>query len=616
MPKIAGLVATAIVIAGLHFAKEVLIPIALSMLLSFLLAPFVARLERRGMARVPAVLGGVATIMVGLVALGWFVFGRVGDLVDELPQYRTTLQQKVEDLRGRFGRQFGRAADVVEELGEDLDAAAKQPSPEVVVVEVAEPSFDLNGWLRDAALGIARGLGFAAIVFLFVTFMLLQREALRDRVIWLVGDHRLNVTTQMLEDASRRVGSYLLAQLVVNTIHGTFVGIGLASIGVPNALFWALLAGLLRFLPYVGPWIGALCPILLSFAVFEGWTKPLTTIGLFVVLEVITNNVIEPWMYAARTGMSSLAILISAFFWTWLWGPIGLLLATPLTVCLVVMGKYVPQLRGFTVMLGDGPVLSPAARFYQRVLAGDGDGAREVLFPRLKAAPLVEVYDEIVMPALRLAAQDCRSGELEETRREALERNLALLVEEAAARAEREPARAESDATKAVPLAGRPLRLLCVPTTDALDQIAANMLREALRPDAIEVEMLTVGYFASEVLEIVAQRKADAVCISHVPPPALTPVRYLTKRLVEKHPDLPVIVGAWTAELDESGSDLRLPPETKLHVVGTLARARVHALHLFQQVSLGPQRAAERASGDEAQRAPADPRRGTAPSGA
>ena len=589
LPRVVSIAAAAVVIAALHLGREVLVPIALAILLSFLLAPIVSRLERWGMGRVPAVLSAVAAVMAVLATLGWVVVGQVSELAERLPEYNQTLHRKFDDLREAFGNEFGRAATLVEELG-DLEAKSEPPPSDVVQVEVAEKRWTASRWIQSALWRAVGALVFAGALSLFVTFMLLQREALRDRFIWLIGDDRLRVTTQMIEEASRKVSQYLFAQLIVNGTHGALVAIGLTALGVPDSLLWGLLAGLLRFLPYVGPWIGAICPILVSFAVFDGWAKPLGTVGLFLVLELITNNVFEPLIYASRTGLSSLAILVSALFWAWLWGGFGLVLSTPLTVCLVVMGKHVPQFRFFSVVLGDQPVLSASARLYQRLLAGDQDGAWDVLVPELEQKPLVEAFDQTVLPALRLAAYDCRQGELEEDRREDVERSLAALLEEASDFQAALPGAENETAMPREREPGARLDLLCVPTTDAIDQAASLMLCEVLRREGFACEVASELQFAAEILDVIEQRAPALVCVSHVPPPALAPIRYLCKRIVERYPDIPVIAAPWTMENGERRNDLRLPREGRILLASSLAQARAHALEFLQATRVAPEK--------------------------
>ena len=577
-PRVVTWAAIVAVIAAVHLARPVLIPLALAILFSFLLAPVARRLELWRLGRIPGVLVTVLGAMALALTMGWFVLAQMHELAAKMPEYRGTLHARFAEVRERFGGSVDRAAEIVEEIEGNLEPGGDAPpAPDAVRVQVVDEPGAATTWMRGALGRVAEILGVGALVALLVIFMLLQREALRDRLIWVLGHQRLHVKTQMLEEASRRVSRYLQAQLIVNGTQGLLVGLGLAWIGVPNALLWGLLSALLRFLPYVGPWIAALCPILISFAVFDGWTRPLETIALFVVLETLSNNLLEPWLYGARTGMSSLAIVVAATFWTFLWGGVGLVLATPLTVCLVVMGKHIPQLRALAVLLGDQPVLSSAARLYQRLLAGDLAGARAMLAAELESKPLLEAYDATVLPALALAAEDGRTGLLEDERREAVEHGLQELVEEAGRRPE-EPV----DPPVAAPATSP--KVLCLPASDAIDEIAARMLCDVLGRDGVPCEVASVVLFAGEMLELVEERGADVVCVSHMQPPALAPTRYLCKRLIERYPNVPVVVGAWTVDPDAPRGRLRLPRDGEFHVATSLAEARTHALRLVEDL--------------------------------
>jgi predicted PurR-regulated permease PerM len=566
LPQLLTLAAACIVIAGMRLGREVLIPIALSVLLSFLLAPLVQRLERWRVWRVPAVVTVVSAAVLALAGVVWFVLGQMTEIAGRWPQYKEALRGRVEDVKEAVGRQLDGAAALVNDIGGE--GATTLAAPEA-------PAWNASDWISGALWPTIGAIGFGAVVALFVTMMLLQREGLRERFIWLVSDRELNLSTQMLEEAADKVSRYLAAQLTINALQGLLVGLGLYFIGVPDSLLWGLMAALLRFVPYVGPWVAALCPILVSLAVFEGWTRPLSTIGLFVVLELFSNNVVEPWMYAARTGMSSLAILIAALFWTWIWGGFGLVLSTPLTVCLVVMGKYVHPLRGFSVMLGDGPVLSTAARLYQRVLANDHAGARTVVDAELRTRPLLEVCDQILLPALGLAAKDCRLLEMGEAQRERVENGFAQLVE--SLNADATPPGGNGQPEAAPDDGKRRGRILCVPTTDAFDEAAANMLCLVLRRDGFDCEVLSSAYTAGEVVGLLSTSDVDVACISHIPPPVAGPLRYMCKRLSESEVDVPVIVGAWTGGPEVVRGGLRLPEDDRFHVAISLAQARTHA---------------------------------------
>ncbi len=301
----------------------------------------------------------------------------------------------------------------------------------VVATPVSMPSIFSN------VLGpVLAPLGNMAVVAILVIFMLIQREDLRNRVIRLIGDAHLRLTTQAIDDASKRVSHYLLMQLIINASYGVAIAVGLSLIGLPNAILWGLLAGLLRFIPYVGPVIGTAMPLLLSLAVFEGWTRPLLVLGWIVALEIVSSNVMEPWLYGAGTGVSPLAIIVSAVFWTWLWGGMGLVLSTPITVCLTVIGRYVPQFRFLYVLLGDEPPLALHESLYQRLLALDQDEAADQARDFLKSRSVLELFDEVLIPALRLAEEDRHNGQLDPARLELMHAAVREIVDDVAEQAE------------------------------------------------------------------------------------------------------------------------------------------------------------------------------------
>ena len=506
-----------IVVAGLYWAQEVLIPLALAVLFCFLLAPLVTQLERWRIARAPAVILVVVAAAALFLMLGWVVTAQVLNLADRLPEYEGEMVRKVTDFRGRFGgkggvtEKIGNAAEKIQQAttkpasqpatqpasqpatqaGTDpatQPAAAAAPSVQAATttppgeVRAFEPptravqpgETGIEAVMREATGGapdtgppagtaqsnplwvvalpapaspirtlgsylgvVLSPLGTAGLVIVFVIFILLQREDLRDRMIRLVGHHDLNVTTTALDDAASRISRYLLAQAIVNGTYGTAVAIGLWLIGYfagdkpfPSFVLWGLLCAVMRFIPYIGPWLAAVFPITLSLAVYPGFEVFFWTAGMFVVIELLSNNLMEPYLYGASTGMSTVAVLVSAVFWTWLWGAVGLLLATPLTVILVVIGKYVPQMRFLDIMLGDEPVLEPPERVYQRLLAMDQEEATDLLREYLKEKDLEQVYDEVLNPALGMAEQDRHKGRLDERRQVYIRQAMREIIEE------------------------------------------------------------------------------------------------------------------------------------------------------------------------------------------
>jgi hypothetical protein len=393
-----------------------------------------------------------------------------------------------------------------------------------------------------------------------VIFMLLAREDLRDRVIRLIGQGRINVTTQAMDEAGRRVSKYLIAQCIVNGTYGLAIGLGLWIIGLtaghnhpsfPNWFLWGMLTALLRFIPYIGPWIGAAFPIALSLAVYQGWAVPASVIGMFLVVELISNNLMEPWLYGASTGVSTVAILVAAVFWTWLWDIPGLLLSTPLTVLIAVTGKYVPQLEFLSILLGDEPALEPKYRFYQRLLADDVEEADELLAEYAEKKPLVEVYDTVVLPALGLAEADWHRDRLDHAKQQQIRQSIRDLVEEAGERPRKVDAATPPGGT-VTPAAATPSSnttalaevvqakpaptnegtpydrcVLCIPARDPADEVAALMLTQVLEHHGYCSEYVSVEKLASEYLEVVEKRQSQVVVISELPPAAVTLARYI-----------------------------------------------------------------------------------------
>jgi predicted PurR-regulated permease PerM len=358
--KLLTLVTIVVAVAGLRLAREVLIPLALAILFSFLLAPLVRRIERLGLWRIPSVLLVTVLAMTAVIGTGYILAGQLVDLSDSLPQYRSAIRERAYLIRSGASAALGRASENIRELSKDLattqaaptsvPAVATQPPVPVQVVDYSGQPLE---WIQTALGSLLSPILTAGVVAIFVFFILLQREDLRDRLIRLAGQERVDVTTQALDDTARRISRYLLMQATVNTCLGLLVAAGLWLIGIPNAVLWGMMATALRFIPYVGIWIAAAGPMILSLAVFSGWMAPVAVVGLYIGLEILVANFIEPLVYGGSTGLSPLAVLVAAIFWAWLWGPVGLLLSTPLTVCMVVLGKYTPTLSFLTVLLGD-----------------------------------------------------------------------------------------------------------------------------------------------------------------------------------------------------------------------------------------------------------------------
>jgi predicted PurR-regulated permease PerM len=437
--KLLTLVAVVAVIAGLYFGRQVLIPLALAVVLAFLLTPVVGWLEKCRIGRVPSVLA-VLMLVFALTGLGgWLVTGQLMNIIDQFPDYQSNIHEKMQSLRVHHGNRLTNASKTVADLSKELTAAsesaadkstAKRSGGAPIPVRVAQPPTNAPQYLRTVVGPLTGVFETTAIVVVFTMFMLVKREDLRNRLIRLAGQGQLTVVTQALDDASRRLSRYLFLQFLVNAAYGAMFAGGIYLVGIPHALLWGVLACLLRFIPYVGTAIAAGIPTLMAFAIFPGWRQAILVVALFVILELVVSNVIEPWLYGAHTGISSLAILVAAVFWAVLWGPIGLILSTPLTVCLILMGRYVPQLSFLEVLLGDEPVLPVEAHFYQRLLALDPDEAALIAENYLKEKPIGSFYDTVLIPALAMAEQDRHLNTLDATTADFISQSTRDLIEE------------------------------------------------------------------------------------------------------------------------------------------------------------------------------------------
>lgn len=570
------------VVAALYFGSDIFIPLALSVLLSFLLAPVTARLRRWGLGRIGAVLAAVTLAFIVIFAIGGLVTMQVNQLAQELPRYQRNIESKIRAVK-ESGGMFDRLTAMMRELSREVaketpdEEAPPAAAPvEPIPVEVHEPAPTPLDVIGNLVWSLGSPFATAGIVIVFVIFMLIEREDLRDRLIRLFGAGQLHVTTQALDDAAQRVSRYLLMQFIINATYGIPVAIGLYFIGVPSPVLWGLLATLLRFIPYVGPFVAAAFPIALSFAVEPGWTMPLLTIALFLVLELFSNNVMEPWLYGTRTGMSPLAVLVAAVFWTWLWGPVGLFLSTPLTVCLVVFGRHFPQLEFFSILLGDEPVLPPEARFYQRMLAMDHDEAAEIAEDFLDSSSLAALYDQVIIPALRLAERDCHRGALDNTRHEYVIRSTRELVQYLGDRdnGRRNDADAADQPEHAVrPSNDEPPPVLCLPARDEADEIVAMMLAQVLQQRGIGAKTLALRATSLESMEEVALEKIGTVCVSTLPPLAILHAQYLCRRLRARFPHLKLLAGLWTVNTQEANIQRRLAGIPADAIVTSLTQA-------------------------------------------
>jgi predicted PurR-regulated permease PerM len=554
LPSLIAVATFVLIIASLYWAQAVLIPIALAIMLTFLLSPVAGALERIALGRLPSVILIVVLTFSLLGGIGWIVTLQFGRLANELPTYRQNIRQKIADIReagkgGALEKVQKTAEDVKEEFQKKDEPARVQVKPREVVVKAEESS---TFWPIPLAVGpmVERFAG-AGLVIVLVIFMLIQREDLRNRLIRLVGYGRLTITTRALEEAGDRISRYLLMQTIINSSFGLAVGLALYLIGLPYAILWGFLAAVLRFIPYVGPFAAAIIPSALSLAVFEGWMWPIVVVGVFLALELLNNMVLEPLLYGESAGVSGVGLLVAIAFWTWLWGPLGLVLATPLTVCVVVLSKYVPQMDFIGVLMSDEPAMKSNISYYQRLLAMDQDEAAEIVEEYLKTHPAEQIYDDVLVPALNYVRRDRELGRLTENDEQFVFQATREILEDLSTREPRiiESSSNASEAAMVIdenPSAVLPkVRIIGCPARDEADELALLMFRQLLDSTRYEIELMSDETLTSEVVSLVGEKSPALICIATLPPGGLAQARYLCKKLRARFPNLKIAVGRW-----------------------------------------------------------------------
>jgi len=548
------------VVAVLYLAREILIPLAFAVTLSLILAPAIAWLEKLRLGRVPAALLVMLMSMAGAGAIGWVIFNDLVDVANQLPQYQQNIHKKLEAIRAPNTGAVGRAAASVKELGKELASppapvappmASNRAGPRIapnaasgpLPVQVVEKPANELLYVRDMIQPFLGPLGVFGMVVIFSLFLMIGHNDLRDRLFRLVGVSQLNVMTQALNDATSRVSKYLLLQLLVNVGFGVLCGTGLFLIGVPYAVLWGAVAAILRIVPYIGAPVAASLPFMLSLAVFDHWMQPLLVFLMFSTIEIVTGNWVEPWLYGIHTGVSSLALILTTVFWTVLWGPAGLILSTPLTVCVVVLGRYVPQFAFLHILLGDEPALVEEAKFYQRLLAMDDQEARTVIDRYLNEHSLLELCDSVLIPALTLAEHDRHKGALDQDREEFLFLSVKEMLAELAERAAR-AALADVEAAGDAKPASACGRIFCIPASDEADEVTAAMLALLLEHSGCIVLPFTPDPGLQQ-LAFVQPAADDVFCISALPPFAFAHARTLSHQLRVRFPKIRIVVGVW-----------------------------------------------------------------------
>ncbi len=599
----------ATVIATLYFGREILVPFALALTLNFLLAPAVIYLHRYRIRRVPAVI--IVVVIAGSLigGLAWVVLRQLVRIADDLPKYQTNLHHKIEALHAPSVGPIGRAIKGMQAVGQEFANPPPAQSPQQAVagapaaaspgtrqsgnaaktgapenagglgsnsgsasptpVVIIDPSRGIGDLLTMLA-PIVRPIGETVFILVLTIYMLIKREDLHNRLLLLAGMGRLNVVTQALDDAAKRISRYLSMNLMVNAGYGFSFGLGLTLIGIPNATLWGVIAGTLRFVPYIGASIGVLLPFVFALGVFVPWGPALVVLALFALLEFSVSNFLEPWLYGAHTGISTLALLIMAVFWTILWGWPGLVLSTPLTVCLIVMGLHLPQLSFLHILLGDDAELAPEAKFYERLLAMDQPEARIIADRFLEDHPVAELYDTILLPALSLAERDRHKGALDEVRANFVFQCANELIAELSDYSLLESAKGS---VPTVSSSAKSFPIICVSTQDQADEIVATMLAQLLEQAGNRTLQLPSHSLSDEILTRLAEETETVVCISALPPFAFADTRALAQRIRLRLPENRIIVGLWDPTLETEKIQERLSTCRPDRVVTNLAEA-------------------------------------------
>jgi predicted PurR-regulated permease PerM len=563
-----------VVVVALRGGRAILIPIALATLLAFLLGPVVTALHRWGLSRTLAILLLVLALAALVGGGGWAIGSQATTLLRDLPHHKESIKARIAEVRkagqaSLLDRARGAIDEVVDEIEkDDRPPAVRRDAPVAVVVREDDRS------LLRRLPGVMGELAAGGLVIILALFMLVEREELRNRFIRLAGHGRLAVTTKALDEAAVRVSRFLLTQSLINAGFGAAWTVGLLLLGVPYALLWGVALALGRFIPFVGVWTAALMPMALSLALGRSWTQPLMVLALFVVLEVLVAVVVEPVVVSQRVGVSKVALLASVAFWTWLWGPVGLVLATPLTVCLLVFAKYVPGFEFIAMLVGEEPALRPGTALYQRLLAMDEDEATEIVEERLKHGAPDEILDAVVIPALAQVRQDRMRGRVGDDDVAFVVRATRRIVEDTVPAAVRETGAA-------------PTLLLGCPTRDGIDEVALVALARILNPGLFSVEVVSPTMLSAEVLEAVDQRRPGAACVGSVAPGGLAQTRYLVKRLRARFPTLKIVVGRWGIDGDPAGENAALV-EAGADVVATTLRGTRDQLFALAPVVARP----------------------------
>jgi predicted PurR-regulated permease PerM len=584
-------VIAAISVGAIYFARPILVPLALAILLAFALAPLVGRLRRWHFGRVGSVLASLLFAVVAIVGLGTFIGAQIAGLAVELPHYQTNLAHKIESVRS--GASKSSLLHGVTEMFNNLDRAISGPqqqpkeaplpaanapwNPNPVPVEIHKPDPTPLGVIENIAAPLLAPLATLGIVIIFVGFILLQKDDLRDRFIKLASHRDLQRTARALDEAADRLSHYLFSQLAINASFGVVIGTGLWLIGIPNPGLWGLIAGMFRFVPYVGVPMAAVVPAALAFAIDPGWGKLIATLLLFGVCEPVVGQLIEPFVYGRNMGLSAAAVVIAAVFWTWLWGPVGLLLSTPLTMCLVVMGRHVEPLRFFDVLLGDSPPLALEESLYLRMLADDPDTAAQEAEAFLKDDTLSQYFDEVAIKALALAQRDADRGVLDRERRMQVRQTIDTLMENLS---DHGTATGDLPPPESWPV-------LCVAGRSALDEAAAALLAHVLHREGIGARVTSADDVSPVNLPKLDVEGVKVICVSYLDPGNYKNARYLVRRLMRRMPHAHPVAGFWGYAQNDTHYLDSIEAMEMHDVVSTLKQAAERIALLLREAPLG-----------------------------
>ncbi len=571
------------IIGFMYLAAEVLKPLALAILLAFALAPICVRLERWGL---PRFLAAMLTVIMTLGVLGFVGYelgGQLNAMARELPKRKDNIIARLKWLKLDQASSIGEVNKVVEDVSESIAPRRQETDPERVapVRVVNQGRTSLASEVAQTLGPILEALGLLAFDLILVLFILANREDLVDRMIRVFGRGRISLTTKTMGEVGHRISRYLMTFAAVNSCVGLIIGLGLWALGMPYPLLWGALAAMLRFVPYAGPATAFALPFVFALTESNPWL-PWEVLGLFATLEIMANSFAEPMIYGRTTGVSALGLLVAAMFWTWLWGALGLLLSTPMTVCLAVLGKYVPGLRFFATFLGEESPPQPEVRFYQRLLAHDHDGAAALADEMVKDHPRVEFFDSIAIPTLSMLERDAVHEDIDEGQRDFAWWAIEEVVQDLESTPPRDvdfaPAPAEDDSAA---LPGREVhecgKIIAVPANDRGDFLALRMLQVLVEPEGCKIALTEPGLTPLQLAEKLSADPPGLIVISHVPPAGLTTARYLVRRIHARLPEVPIIVGRW-AEKSETDSADRLLEAGATQVVSSLAEAR-EAIH-------------------------------------